>query len=50
MEEKIEISKALYDELLETQRWVGCLNAAGVDNWGGIEMAQEMYDEKFGDN
>ena len=29
---------------LEDDRiWLGCLESAGVDNWGGFEYAQELY-------
>lgn len=40
-------------ELTEDQRkrlrWLSCLEASGVDNWSGMEYAQEMYEELYGD-
>ena len=42
--EMIEISKDRYDELLEREAWLGCLEAAGVDNWPGIDEAFDMMD------
>lgn len=32
--------------LAEECRFLECLEAAGVDNWGGYEVAQEMMDEQ----
>ena len=39
---QITISKSEYDRLIKSQRWLECLNAAGVDNWGGIEEAYNI--------
>jgi len=30
----------------EDSDFLDCLNAAGVDNWGGYAEAQEMYDNE----
>lgn len=44
MEETVTISKSEYEKLLEDSIWLSYLNAAGVDNWQGIDTAQEMYE------
>lgn len=41
--ETVTISKEHYDELIEDQAFLSCLQAAGVDNWDGYSEAQEMY-------
>ena len=41
-EEMILISQKRLDELLKNEAWLYCLEAAGVDNWCGYEVAQEM--------
>jgi hypothetical protein len=33
-------------QLEEDSKWLGYLEAAGVDNWSGYEYAQEMIEEK----
>lgn len=46
------------DELNKLKRqsdWLNCLEAAGVDNWEGIDYAYEMwrdegYAEKYGED
>lgn len=37
--ETITISKNEYDRLVKRDDWLECLEAAGVDNWQGIEYA-----------
>jgi hypothetical protein len=32
-------------ELQERDRWLCALEAAGVDNWEGMENAQDIFDE-----
>ncbi len=44
-EETITIPMAEYKRLLKGQEWLGCLNAAGIDNWEGIEQAVEMLEQ-----
>ena len=46
MEEKVMISKAEYNRLIEAQAFLDCLDACGVDNWGGYSDAREMYREE----
>lgn len=41
----ITITQEDYDELVDNQLWVDALEAAGVDNWGGYDIAREIYQE-----
>ncbi len=43
--EMITITKEEYDELLEASEFLSCLEACGVDNWGGYSEAYEMMNE-----
>ncbi len=43
MEEKIEIEKERFDELIETERFMRALEAAGVDNWEGYDIAKDNF-------
>lgn len=43
-EDMITITKAEYDRLRESETWLDCLEAAGVDNWEGIDAAREIRD------
>lgn len=36
-----------YEELLDAERELGCLDAAGVDNWDGYMYAMQEY---YGDD
>lgn len=38
------ISEKEYEELLNTQKWAYCLEAAGVDNWDGYVYALDMLE------
>jgi len=42
MEETVTISKNEYERLLKDSNWLGCLEAAGVDNWQGLDEAREI--------
>jgi len=44
-EETVTITKKEYDELLERDRWLCALEAAGLDNWEGCEQAVDILDE-----
>lgn len=35
----------LTDETDQRLIWLGCLEAAGVDNWEGIDVAQDMMED-----
>jgi hypothetical protein len=45
----IELTQDEYDELMSDSLFLSCLEAAGVDNWDGYEIAQDMYAEQYGD-
>lgn len=44
MEELVEISKDRLDELIEAENFLTALIEAGVDNWSGYSVAQEMLE------
>ena len=44
MEEMIEITKKEYESLLKDSEWLRALEAAGVDNWEGYDIAIDYYD------
>jgi hypothetical protein len=48
-DEMITITKHEYDRLIEADRWLGSLEAAGVDNWEGYSFALELHREEYGD-
>lgn len=41
MSETVTISKKEYEELLERDRYLRKLEAAGVDNWEGCDFDEE---------
>lgn len=41
-EETVTIPKKEYEELLESQQWLGYLEAAGVDDWEGVSFAYDL--------
>jgi hypothetical protein len=43
--EMVTITKAEYDRLVKDSDWLACLDAAGVDNWQGIEEAIRIKKE-----
>lgn len=44
MDEKmISITKEEYDQLIKDQKWLQALEAAGVDNWEGCDIARESF-------
>ncbi|OUA16753.1 hypothetical protein BK776_30820 [Bacillus thuringiensis serovar aizawai] len=45
-EETVTISRAEYLRLLEDSEFLSCLEAAGVDNWGGYGDAWEMMESE----
>ena len=45
MDEVITITKERLKELLQAEKMLGCLVAAGIDNWEGYEVALDMMDE-----
>lgn len=45
MGEEINISKDRYEELLEAERMLDCLEGCGVDNWPGYDDAMKMFNQ-----
>ena len=43
-DEMIQIPVKDYYELVNDQKWLRCLESAGVDSWEGIEYAYELRD------
>lgn len=41
-EEFVVIGKKEYEELVERDDWLMCLEAAGVDNWEVYDVARQM--------
>lgn len=42
MDEQVTISKTVYDGLEEDSQFLHALIAAGVDNWDGYDVAQDI--------
>lgn len=49
-EETVTISQEEYLNLLLAQRWLNCLEDAGVDNWGGYYEAVKLYQKETRDD
>lgn len=45
IEPTVTITEKDYQYMIEQINWLNCLNAAGVDNWEGIDYANCLYDE-----
>lgn len=43
--ETVTISKERYQELLKDESWLAALEAAGLDNWGGCDVARDIQRE-----
>ena len=39
----IDITQERYEELLDAEHFLMCLEAGGVDNWVGYDLALECY-------
>jgi hypothetical protein len=46
MNNTVRISKEKYEQLLNDQALLECLQACGVDNWDGYGDAMEMFEEE----
>lgn len=46
LESHVEQLDKRNDDMFEDVIWLRCLEAAGVDNWEGYEIAAEMYNEE----
>jgi len=44
-QETVTISKREYLQLVKDSEWLACLEAAGVDNWIGIDAAYELKEQ-----
>ena len=44
-EKTITISQDEYDQLRRDSEFLECLYSAGVDNWDGYDVAQDLMDE-----
>lgn len=42
IDDQVHIPRNEYEELLADSKWLAALEAAGVDNWDGIDFAQEI--------
>lgn len=42
----VTIPKSEYKRLIEREDWLQCLEAAGVDNWQGMEEAIKILNEE----
>ena len=43
--EMITITKEVYDELIDNALWLRALESMGLDNWVGVDMAIDLYEE-----
>ena len=43
--ETVVVKKGEYLQLLEDQKWLHCLEQAGVDNWDGIDEARAIFEQ-----
>ena len=41
----VSIPEYEYDQLMSDSKWLCCLEEAGVDNWGGIDEAREIFEK-----
>tara|TARA_R110000796_G_scaffold30122_2_gene80721 strand:+ start:1892 stop:2053 length:162 start_codon:yes stop_codon:yes gene_type:complete len=49
IKEAVTITKDEYEDLLESATWLQALEAAGVDNWHGIDFAHTLLQEEMED-
>lgn len=45
MNDTVTIDREEYEELLESERFLGLLQAYGVDSWEGYQFAQEEFNQ-----
>jgi hypothetical protein len=45
-DDMVTIPMREYEQLLKDSDWLSCLEAAGVDNWEGFDVAREMWLEE----
>jgi len=39
------VEKGEYEELLRLEEWMFALESAGIDNWDGYDVAQDILEE-----
>lgn len=42
----VQVKQELYEDLLERDAWLSALEAAGIDNWEGLDHALSIYNER----
>lgn len=47
-ENTVVLTRERYEELLESENFLTCLENAGVDNWSGYPYAMELFREEDG--
>lgn len=47
IEDEIQPMKNKIIELEDKAEWLSCLEAAGVDNWEGFSIAQDIQNEQY---
>lgn len=45
-EEMVTITKKEYDRLAKVDDWMDALEAAGVDNWDGVDLAHDIFNDE----
>lgn len=48
-EDHLDFLEANAEEDEKDLNWLRCLEQAGVDNWEGYGIAQDIYDEQYGE-
>lgn len=46
-EPMVQITKVEYNNLVKDQKWLRCLEGAGVDNWDGWDYAVDLLNEWY---
>ena len=46
----VTIPKSEYETLLDASKFLDALRTAGVDNWDGYEIAQDILQEDMGND
>lgn len=46
MSEFVSVPLAEHLQMLEDVRWLRALEAAGVDNWEGVDYARDIFNEE----
>jgi hypothetical protein len=46
-EETVVVPLIVYKRLMDNEKFLNALEAAGVDNWSGYVYAQDIYEGKY---